>query len=229
MKTPEELASEYGNTIHKDQDGFDLDDCRWSHITEWEKRAFLAGYAAAKDQLADADKSDGYHTFNELYEHRTLLFLSALKAGAFKAQMVCEDHYPEWDVITCYTPNNYEQISYHVPIKYRDFYSHLDRCSKEQQENNFDGHDSKLVAQRIKKSLLQTNLPTPAKWISVKERLPEFDKDGYTEDVLLRRYDEAIYVSWFKKQNGLVTGGSIYRLDQITHWMPLPEPPKENE
>ena len=67
------------------------------------------------------------------------------------------------------------------------------------------------------------------KWISVKERLPEFDKDGYTEDVLLRRYDEAIYLSWFKKQNGLVTGGNFYGLDQITHWMPLPEPPKENE
>lgn len=54
MKTPEELAEEYGNTIHKDQDGFDLDDCRWSHITEWEKRAFLVGYAAAQPKWISA-------------------------------------------------------------------------------------------------------------------------------------------------------------------------------
>lgn len=51
MKTPEELAEEYGNTIHKDQDGFNLKYCRWAHITEWEKRAFLAGYAAAQTNL----------------------------------------------------------------------------------------------------------------------------------------------------------------------------------
>ena len=48
MKTAEELAEEYGNTMLKDQVGFDLDDCRWSYIANWEKRAFLAGYAAAQ-------------------------------------------------------------------------------------------------------------------------------------------------------------------------------------
>ena len=44
MKTPEEMAEEYGNTTLKDQVGFDLDECRWEHIANWEERAFLAGY-----------------------------------------------------------------------------------------------------------------------------------------------------------------------------------------
>ena len=47
VKTVKQMAEEYGNTIHKDQESFDLDDCRWSHITKWEKEAFLAGYNAA--------------------------------------------------------------------------------------------------------------------------------------------------------------------------------------
>jgi Protein of unknown function (DUF551) len=222
MKTPEEMAEEHANWRCPEQGPEYIVWCMC-------KDDFLTGYEAAKDQLADADKSDGYHTFNELYEHRTLLFLSALKAGAFKAQMVCEDHYPEWDVITCYTPNNYEQISYHVPIKYRDFYSHLDRCSKEQQENNFDGHDSKLVAQRIEKSLLQTNLPTPAKWISVKERLP-----NYNEEVLFYsiKYPKKCFVGYRagKKEYDEpdeLTDTEIF--EYYNFWMPLPEPPKEEE
>lgn len=104
-------------------------------------------------KIVNGDISDGYHTFDELYEHRVLLFIAALNAGAFKAHTVCEEHYPGWDCITAYTPGINNQISYHVPMKYRWAYEHLSRISKEKQEEIFDGHDSKLVAHRIEMSL----------------------------------------------------------------------------
>lgn len=111
-------------------------------------------------KIVDGDMSDGYHTFDELYEHRVLLYLMALKSGAFKAQVVVEDHYDGWDLIVAYTSGNYQQISYHVPNKYRWAYEHLERRSKEEQEKLFDGHDSKLVAHRIEMSLRHDDPPT---------------------------------------------------------------------
>lgn len=156
MKTPEELAEEYMNQDKVACAAINHD------AEDLVEAAFLAGYQAAKDHVVDVNKmingdtSDGYHTFNELYEHRTLLFLMALKAGAFKGQVVCEDHFPCWDVITCYicySPGEYAQISYHVPIKYRPYYEYLSRCTKEQQEENFDGHTAKIVADRMKRVL----------------------------------------------------------------------------
>lgn len=104
-------------------------------------------------KIVDGDMSDGYHTFDELYEHRVLLFLACLKSGFFKAQSVCEDHYDGWDCITAYAGQNYQQISYHVPSKYRWAYEHIERVTKETQEENFDKHDSKLVAHRLEMAL----------------------------------------------------------------------------
>ena len=80
----------------------------------------------------------------------------------------------------------------------------------------------------------QTNLPTPAKWISVKERLPE---EG--QRVLL--YNSLEYVSivmahWYSSSQrpffDHVTIDDIhltFALEDNKHlyWMPLPAPPKE--
>lgn len=123
-------------------------------------------------KIVNGDMSDGYHTFDELYEHRILLFLACLKSGAFKAQSVCEDHFPGWDVITAYTPEIHNQISYHVPVKYRPIYDHLPRVTKEKQEEHFDGHDSKLVAHRIEMMLRNDKVP------GIDDELPGVDWDG---------------------------------------------------
>lgn len=54
------------------------------------------------------------------------------------------------------------------------------------------------------------------KWISVKERLPEDKKDEYV--LVVCDYHGKISVETRKKWN----------IDSsVTHWMPLPEPPKE--
>lgn len=69
----------------------------------------------------------------------------------------------------------------------------------------------------------ETNLPTSAKWISVKERLPE---DG--QDVLVCVNGQVLisYVhgmKGFSSKWGLAENGETI---WPTHWMPLPEAPK---
>ena len=68
------------------------------------------------------------------------------------------------------------------------------------------------------------------KWISVKDRLPK-----PFSDVLIvlhgRILDSTVDIAWFDN-NGyeLRNGQTFYKNeDIITHWMPLPEPPKEEE
>jgi hypothetical protein len=70
-------------------------------------------------------------------------------------------------------------------------------------------------------------------WISVKDRLPEEDIAVLVYGQVLndppdvigvrRRYngDQEWKYTWESED------GFIYREDDVTHWMPLPEPPKE--
>lgn len=102
--------------------------------------------------------SDGYHTFDELYEHRILLFLLAFKSGALKVGHVVENHFEGWDLLVSYTPGQYNQISYHVPVSYRWAYKEAPRWTKEQQEKFYDGHDSTTVAQRLKIIIKKGNI-----------------------------------------------------------------------
>lgn len=67
----------------------------------------------------------------------------------------------------------------------------------------------------------------PGKWISVKDRLPE----GFTSCIVYRkgiygghfsmlRYSQELGWHFYDSEWGDVT------VDDVTHWMPLPEPPK---
>lgn len=58
-------------------------------------------------------------------------------------------------------------------------------------------------------------------WISVKERLPE---EG--ERVLF--FCDDVDIGYFFKERGwhFLDGGDWFEINEVTHWMPLPEPPK---
>ena len=66
---------------------------------------------------------------------------------------------------------------------------------------------------------LEAQIP---KWISVEERLP----DGPGEVLVVLH--GCVVEAWYCGDGEFETGsGLVLRNDGVTHWMPLPEPPKE--
>lgn len=95
--------------------------------------------------------SDGYHTFDELYEHRCLLFaaLSFNVPNVFKTRKNDKgEEIPGWFIAGFESP--FGQVTYHMPDKYWDViladYT-LDR------NDRYDGHTSRDVAERLRKLL----------------------------------------------------------------------------
>lgn len=72
---------------------------------------------------------------------------------------------------------------------------------------------------------------TVQKWIPVSERLPEPNEDGSVNAVLVTN-GFVIHMAYFNNKNwwfcesGQAAESMFY---VVTHWMPLPEPPKECE
>ena len=74
------------------------------------------------------------------------------------------------------------------------------------------------------------DMDVPSKWISVEDRLPKLEKHKISKVVLAWsqehgrcftfRYDNGNGERWFS--------GEVEQPD-FTHWMPLPEPPKEEQ
>lgn len=60
------------------------------------------------------------------------------------------------------------------------------------------------------------------KWISVKERLPEAG-----EDVIAYLGEGIFEICWMLKDGAWEARDSYLDTDAVTHWMPLPEPTKE--
>ena len=98
-----------------------------------------------------------------------------------------------------------------------------------------------------------TNLPTSAQWISVKDRLPEIIKqnDHYADsncvligvvkesdqELPVKPYVTVAHLAQFRSEapmwtacrcsiSGYEVDPNEWRLNQVTHWMPLPEAPK---
>jgi len=72
----------------------------------------------------DGDTSDGYHTFNELYEHRHALFLVVCKTyKGWKSKKHAANKPPMYDgffIAGVETPSGV--VSYHLPLEWWDRY-----------------------------------------------------------------------------------------------------------
>lgn len=65
----------------------------------------------------------------------------------------------------------------------------------------------------------------PVKWISCKERMPE-DNDR----VLILAKNESVYIAKHRVFGHFVVSFEYWLDDtEVTHWMPLPEPPKDGD
>ena len=96
----------------------------------------------------------------------------------------------------------------------------LEAAANKTDRNYLIDENRKLV-----NSLMNFRVPT---WISVEERLPE---SGERVLIMFEPFedDENISIGWLTKSGFDCYDDSVYFFRSVTHWMPLPEPPKEVE
>lgn len=95
--------------------------------------------------------SDGYHTFDELYEHRYHLFIALCqevkpRISVFKTMKHADGTmYAGWFLLMMVL-NKGRQISYHLPMRL------WDQCDFSEREYapEFDGHTSDDVLERLR-------------------------------------------------------------------------------
>ena len=94
-----------------------------------------------------SEVSDGYHTFSELYDHRTALWLNLLQVHvdtAFKTRLDDEGSEMDGWFITGIN-TKFGQITYHLPNEY---WSKL-KIREVDCNSDYDGHSSEDVLQRL--------------------------------------------------------------------------------
>lgn len=98
--------------------------------------------------------SDGYHTFNELYDHRIILYLSLCRLilkTHFRTVWKNKYHsdgtqYPGWFLLGINMGEGY-QMTYHIPMKYWNMINCVEFGIDDAVE--FDGHTPKDVLSRM--------------------------------------------------------------------------------
>ena len=94
-------------------------------------------------KIVDNDISDGYHTFDELYDHRCLLYVHLCLLN----HNLCAWR-PDFEGWFCLYFNSLAgQISYHVPNKYLPL---IEPLIVRNDTEFYDGHTSANVVDRLK-------------------------------------------------------------------------------
>ena len=146
MKTIEERADD---AIYEPTDGHPLKAC--------EVVAFARGYelGATEQKVIDdelcnsGEASDGYHTFNELYDFRREYNAALVNSGVWKSHKSYRHHDGElcfgggWFIVMIDTP--FGQISNHYENKYWDEF----HCEEKEVADEWDGHTEKDVLNRL--------------------------------------------------------------------------------
>jgi len=92
--------------------------------------------------------SDGYHTFDELYEHRCVLFIALMlvhKDIAWRAEKHEDGSgYAGWFIAGMELPTG--QVTYHLPSR---MWPLLDGIKTMEKALKWDGHNSQDVVNRI--------------------------------------------------------------------------------
>ena len=98
-----------------------------------------------KEKIESGDLSDGYHTYNQLYHQRAMLFATIVNQNSDKAWKTHkhEDGEPcfggGWFLVTIDTPQG--AYGYHYEDKYRDLF----RCKELEKAKHWDGYTEEDV------------------------------------------------------------------------------------
>lgn len=172
--------------------------------------------------------SDGFHTFNGLYEQRMILFAALVKAYKNKAWKSYRHEDGEycfgggWFIVGIDTPEG--SYTYHYENKYWEMFD----CIELPRGKHWDGHTEEDAETR----LMSLN-PEPH-WISCKEKLP--DKEEKTYWVCLDgggqcqcRWTNNIYGIGVIDNKWGWKRVDLPQYSEVVAWMPLPKVFKENE
>jgi hypothetical protein len=68
-------------------------------------------------------------------------------------------------------------------------------------------------------------------WIKTEDKLPECSDDSCSDEVIVCSDGEVITGMRYWKRDGIFMNemDCAFSLDEISHWMPLPQPPEESE
>ena len=97
------------------------------------------------------DVSDGYHTFNELYDHRCVLFLALCKvlpSYAWKSRVHSDGTFFDDMFIMGLEVPSIGQITYHIPNSYWELAEDL-KITTLKLAPPWDGHTSPVVLNRL--------------------------------------------------------------------------------
>lgn len=172
--------------------------------------------AAGVDEIGEL--SDGFHTFNSLYEQRMILFAALVKAYKDKAWKSYRHEDGEycfgggWFIVGIDTPEG--SYTYHYENKYWNLFE----CVDLPRAKHWDGHTEADAETRLM-SL------EPQRWIPVSERLPEPRVDVWVNSDIgqIQGYYEEHIGIWYASFGQ----GRDYLELIVNAWMPLPEPYKE--
>lgn len=131
---------------------------KFDHEAENETYAALADLIEL--QPIDGNTSDGYHTFNELYHHRAVLFsviVENFSARAWKSKLHADGTmYEGMFIVGIETPGG--QATYHYDVVP---YWNLFRCKEVDRAPEWDGHTPDQAIERIGKLVdCKTDRPT---------------------------------------------------------------------
>lgn len=115
-------------------------------------------------QPIDSNTSDGYHTFNELYHHRAVLFsviVAKFADRAWKSKLHADGTmYDGMFIVGIETPDG--QATYHYDV---EPYWNLFRCKEVDRAPEWDGHTPDQAIERISKLVDLIDRPTCRKVI----------------------------------------------------------------
>ena len=170
------------------------------------------------------EMSDGYHTFNSLYNQRLYLFAALVNAYKDKAWKSRCNYDGEpcfgsgWFIVGITTPAG--DYTYHYELKDWDLFD----CKVLDKAPVFDGHTDKDVTRLL---LLQPC--SQFNWIPVNERLPKHDteENGLVSFpiVLVCLYDgyrDTTYYDDMGEEWGDYDG-------EVEYWMPMPPAPRKED
>ncbi len=169
--------------------------------------------------------SDGYHTFNQLYYQRMMLFAALVKAYRDRAWKSYRHEDGElcfgggWFVVGIETPEG--NYTYHYENKDFDLFD----CEELPVARHWDGHTEKDVTRLLSLPAMQ-----PVKWISAEAEDKPMPYDAV--DLAILGADgygnPAYYTTIGTYENGgwIAFTGQILSTEKVTHWKPRQEPPE---